>query len=263
MSVCEYTVAGNPDGPTLVFLHGWPDNTSLWRYQVEALGPQFRCVLITLPNYGEKPVQAGGFDFPVLVDMLVATVRQVQPNGKVGLVTHDWGAHLGYMLEKKHPELVEKMAALDVGGHIRPADVKTSLMVIGYQWSLVLAWWIGGVVPPLGALLSRGVGRVIGVPKRQRAALRSRVNYLYFYLWRAMLLPWKRGSLLGRCRPKCPVLFVYGERKPMMFHSDRWLQIVADSGGGSVGIPGAGHWLMETHSGQVNELLKDWFRDLL
>jgi pimeloyl-ACP methyl ester carboxylesterase len=262
MLLCEYTVEGNPDGPTLVFLHGWPDNASLWRHQVEALGPRFRCVRVTLPNFGKRPVQAGGFDFPELTDMLTATIRQVQPHGKVSLVTHDWGAHLGYLLEKKHPEMFGKMAALDVGGHIKPADIKTSLMIIGYQWSLIAAWWVGGLLPPLGALLSRGVGRVIGVPKRQRDAQRSRFNYPYFYLWRAMLLPWKRASLLGRYRPKCPVLFLYGERKPMMFHSDKWLQIVADSGGGSVGVPGAGHWLMETHAGPVNEWLEDWFRDL-
>lgn len=235
----------------------------MWRKQVEALRENFRCVLVTLPNFGEKAVKAGGYDFPELVKMAAATIRQVQPRGKVSLITHDWGAYLGYLLEKKHPEMFFKMAALDVGGHIKPTDLKSSLMIMGYQWTLIGAWLIGGLVPPLGNLLSKGVGRVIGVPKRQRARQRSRFNYLYFYLWRAMLLPWKRANLLGRYRPTCPVFFLYGERKPMMFHSAKWLQIVADSGGGSLGIPGAGHWLMETHADEVNGLLEEWFRDLL
>lgn len=219
-------------------------------------------MLLTLPNFGDKPVNVGGYDFPAMVEMAAATIRLVQPEGKVSLVTHDWGAHLGYLLEKKHPEMFAKMAALDVGGHIKPEGLKSALMIIGYQWALIVAWLAGGLVPPLGALISKGVGRVIGVPKRQRALLRSRFNYPYFYLWRAMLLPWKRANLLGRYRPKCPVFFLFGERKPMMFHSEKWLQIVADSGGGSVGIPGAGHWLMETNATEVNEMLLDWFRDL-
>jgi pimeloyl-ACP methyl ester carboxylesterase len=103
---------------------------------------------------------------------------------------------------------------------------------------------------------------VIGVPSRQRAALRSRYGYPYFYLWRNLLLPWKRAHLLGRYRPECPVLFLFGERKPVMFHSTRWLEIVADSGGYAEGIPGAGHWFMETHAETVNEKISDWFREL-
>lgn len=260
-TACNYTIEGKSDGPTLVFIHGWPDNASLWRHQVEALGRDYRCVLITLPNYGEESVKAGGFDFPELVRRLAATIREVQPEGSVGLVTHDWGAYLGYCLEKTHPELISKMAALDIGGHLEPANIKATLMIMSYQWSLVACWLVGGVVPPLGKLMTQGVAKVIRVPSRQRAKIRSRYNYSYFYLWRGMLLPWKRTSLLGRYRPQCPVLYLFGKRKPLMFHSPRWLEIVADSGGRSEGIDGAGHWLMETHSETVNDQLAKWFRD--
>ena len=259
---CDYTIEGNSDGPALVFIHGWPDNASLWRHQVEALCRDFRCVLITLPNFGEESVKAGGFDFPELVARLAATIRQVQPAGRVGLVTHDWGAYLGYFLEKTHPELISKMAALDIGGHLQPAGIKESLMIMAYQWSLVACWLVGGVVPPLGKVMTQGVAKVIRVPSRQRAAIRSRYNYSYFYLWRGMFLPWKRPSLLGRYRPQCPVLYLFGKRKPLMFHSPRWLEIVDKSGGHSEGIDGAGHWLMETHADVINEKLDDWFGDL-
>lgn len=257
---CEYTISGNPDGPTLFFIHGWPDNASLWRQQVEALGGDFRCVLVTLPNFGEKPVKAGGFDFPRLVERLAATIEQVQPAGKVGLVTHDWGAYLGYMLEKTHPERISKMAAMDIGGHLKPENIKTSLMIMGYQWSLIACWLVGGLIPPLGAWMSRGVAKVIRVPAPQRTRLRSRFNYSYFYLWRNMILPWKRGNLLGRYRPQCPVLYLFGAKKPLMFHSAKWLEIVAESGGQSKGIEGAGHWLMETHADETNKYLADWFK---
>ena len=261
-TVCEYTIEGNPDGPTLVFIHGWPDNASLWRKQVEALSGNFRCVLVTLPNFGAEAVKAGGFDFPALVEMLAITIREVQPDGKVSLVTHDWGAYIGYLLEKTHPGLFAKMTALEVGGHLEPSGLKSSLMIIAYQWSLVICWLVGGLIPPLGALMSRGVARVIRVPARQRAQIRSCYNYPYFYLWQGMLLPWKRARLLGRYRPNCPVLYLFGKRKPLMFHSQKWLQIVADSGGYAEGIAGAGHWLMETHAEAVNEKIGDWFRDL-
>ena len=257
---CEYVIEGKPDGPTLVFIHGWPDNASLWRKQVAALGGEFRCVLLTLPNFGERSVKAGGFDFPELVARLTATLREVQPEGRVGLVTHDWGAYLGYLLEQAHPGRIERLAALDIGGHLQPGGLKEALMIVGYQWALVFCWLVGGLIPPLGNWLSQGVAKVIRVPSRQRANLRSRYNYPYFYLWRNTFLPWWRNRLLQRYRPRCPVLFLWGERKPMMFHSNKWLQIVADSGGRAEGIPGAGHWFMETHPEIVNAKLAEWFR---
>lgn len=257
--IMEHSIAGNPDGPTLVFIHGWPDDASLWRAQVEALAPGFRCVLLTLPNFGQTAEKAGGFDFPELLERVAATIREVHPGGPVGLVTHDWGAYIGYLLEQAHPELVESMAALDIGGHLQPADLKTRLMMVAYQWALVGCWWVGGLLPPLGDALTRGVAKIVRVPTRQRATIRSRYNYPYFYLWRGMLLPWHRHKMLGRYRPRCPVLYLYGERKPLMFHSERWLEIVTETGGRARGVEGAGHWLMETHAGQVNAELQDWF----
>jgi pimeloyl-ACP methyl ester carboxylesterase len=259
--LCEYRIEGCADGPTLVFIHGWPDNATLWRKQVEALGDRFRCVLVTLPNFGAQAEKPGGFDFPVLAERLAATVRTVQPDGRVGLVTHDWGAYLGYLLEQRHPELFSAMAALDVGGHLQPMSLKSSLMILGYQWSLIACWLLGGLLPPVGALMTKAVARVIGVPARQRAGLRSRFNYPYFYFWRSLLLRRYRASQLRGYRPRCRVLYLWGERKPGQFHSDRWLQIVRASGGRAEGIAGAGHWLMETHAETVNRQLLEWYGD--
>lgn len=257
MRTCEYQIEGNPDGPTVVFIHGWPDDARLWHAQVPALGSDFRCVLVTLPNFGRRAMKIGGFDFPELVEMLANTVRAVQPEGRVHLVTHDWGTYMGYSLEKAHPELVERMVALDVGGHIGRPPAKAAAMLAAYQWALIAAWIVGGVVPPLGNALSRIVGAVVRVPKERRRAIRSRFNYSYFYLWRAMLLPWKRASLLGRYRPQCPLLYLYGRRKPLMFHSPKWLRIVEESGGRWEELD-AGHWLMESRPDEVNERIRDW-----
>jgi len=250
---------GRPDHPLLFFIHGWPDNATLWRKQFAALSEQFYCVAVTLPNFGPKPEQSGGYDFPKLVAGLAVTIRKYQQhNAPVMLVTHDWGAYLGYLLERTHPELIVRMVALDIGGHAKPGSIKDTLFIIGYQWTLILCWLIGGILPPLGNFLSRALARLIGVPRRQKAELQSRFNYSYFYFWRGMLLPRWKSSLLGYYRPGCPVLYLYGQAKPVMFHSDRWLKMVEESGGRCKGIAGAGHWFMETHPDVVNQSIADW-----
>lgn len=260
MRTCKYSIEGNPDGHVVVFIHGWPDDATLWNRQVPALRDEYRCVLVTLPNFGKSVARRGGYDFPHLVELLSNTIREVHPAGRVNLVTHDWGAYIGYMLEKTHPELFEKMVALDVGGHIGRPDLRSALMIAAYQWALIAGWMVGGLLPPLGDLLSRAVGTAVKVPRNRRARIRSRFNYSYFYLWRGMLLPWRRDSILGRYRPRCPVLYLFGERKPVMFHSKKWLQIVADTGGRAEGLKTAGHWLMETHPDVVNERIFDWLQ---
>ena len=70
MQICEYTIEGRSDGPVVVFIHGWPDDASLWRKQVEELAEDYCCLLVTLPNFGAEAVRAGGFDFPELIEML-------------------------------------------------------------------------------------------------------------------------------------------------------------------------------------------------
>lgn len=259
MAPFEVQIAGDPDLPMLFFIHGWPDNASLWRKQLAALSGQFYCVAVTLPNFGADHDQSGGYDFPQLVAGLAATLQMHRPNSKaVNLVTHDWGAYLGYLLQREHPDLVARMVALDVGGHAKPATIKASLFMVSYQWTLVFCWLVGGLLPPLGNVMSRWLGRLIRVPRRQQGELRSRCNYPYFYFWRGMFLSRWRSSLLGYYKPTCPVLYLYGKRKPVMFHSERWLKIVAESGGRSEGIDGAGHWFMETHPDIVNQAIIDW-----
>ena len=107
--------AGDPAAPMLFFMHGWPDDASLWRNQFAALSEQFYCVAVTMPNFGDGRVKAGGYDFPQLVEGLAATLRHHQRNGQpVTLVTHDWGAYLGYMLQRAYPQLVRRMVDAEV-----------------------------------------------------------------------------------------------------------------------------------------------------
>ena len=54
------------------------------------------------------------------------------------------------------------------------------------------------------------------------------------------------------------MLFLWGRKKPVRFHSDSWLEIVEQTGGRTEGIEGAGHWLMESHPERVNLAIRDW-----
>jgi pimeloyl-ACP methyl ester carboxylesterase len=47
--------------------------------------------------------------------MLVDVINKHSPGKKVTIVSHDWGAALSYLLVDKHPELIKRMATIDIG----------------------------------------------------------------------------------------------------------------------------------------------------
>jgi pimeloyl-ACP methyl ester carboxylesterase len=55
-----------------------------------------------------------------------------------------------------------------------------------------------------------------------------------------------------------PLLFVYGERKPFMFHSAQWLEKVAAKPGSAVqGLP-CGHWVMVSKPEAFHARVRQW-----
>jgi pimeloyl-ACP methyl ester carboxylesterase len=236
----EHTTYGEA-GPWVVLLHGWPDDARLWAPLIPPLlQAGYRCLAVTLPAFPTSALGRGA-DFPELVARLHATVR-ARTEAPVVVLGHDWGAYLAYLFERAHPEQVERMITLDVGGHFSPEGVRHALFLVGYQGWLIAAWAWGEVLPPLGDRMTRLLARLARAPRPDEVS--ARANYPYAYLWRALILPGHAQSLTRRYRPRRPLLYLYGRQKPFPFHSRAWLDLVAAGEGSEVvGVDRAGHWL--------------------
>ncbi|MBV9515557.1 MAG: SDR family oxidoreductase, partial [Mycobacteriaceae bacterium] len=85
---------GNPDGPTVVMVHGWPDSHALWDGVVPLLADRFR--VITYDNRGvgpsSSPKQYTEYTVERLADDVAAVIDEVSPNRPVHLLAHDWGS---------------------------------------------------------------------------------------------------------------------------------------------------------------------------
>jgi pimeloyl-ACP methyl ester carboxylesterase len=86
--------AGNPDGPVIVAVHGYPDNHSLWDGVVAELGDDFRVVAYDVRGAGasDKPTGRAAYRIERLGDDLAAVLDAVSPDAPVHLVAHDWGS---------------------------------------------------------------------------------------------------------------------------------------------------------------------------
>lgn len=85
---------GNPEQPTIVLLHGFPDTHAMWGYVVTLLEPDFHVVTYDVRGAGASlaPPSRGGYAMACLLDDLVAVLDAVCPDGVAHLVGHDWGA---------------------------------------------------------------------------------------------------------------------------------------------------------------------------
>lgn len=88
------TVDGRSDGPTVVLVHGYPDNSSMWDGVAAGLTAEHRVVTYDVRGAGrsDKPSGRASYRLDQLADDLRAVVDEVQPTGKVHLLAHDWGS---------------------------------------------------------------------------------------------------------------------------------------------------------------------------
>jgi NAD(P)-dependent dehydrogenase (short-subunit alcohol dehydrogenase family)/pimeloyl-ACP methyl ester carboxylesterase len=92
---------GDPDRPTVVLVHGYPDSKEVWSEVAARLaGPhRFHVVLYDVRGHGgstaPRPLR-GGFTLERLTDDFLAVADAVSPGRPVHLVGHDWGSVQGW-----------------------------------------------------------------------------------------------------------------------------------------------------------------------
>ena len=168
------------DGPQLLFfVHGWPDDGSLWddvvAHYLQAGG--YRCARVTMPLYGKSdwatPLVSRwpslGFGIDGIADLLHEAVASAMMAGDDGegeaapkpiLIAHDWGSVYGFWLIAKYPELCGRLVTLDIGyldagvlGRVAEGSI-SNVHFFGkaYQY-YIIALWLLQLVPVLGHLI--------------------------------------------------------------------------------------------------------------
>ncbi|GAA2427889.1 hypothetical protein GCM10010421_14320 [Streptomyces glaucus] len=86
---------GDPDRPTVVLVHGYPDSKEVWSQVATRLAGRFHVVLYDVRGHGRstapRPLR-GGFTLEKLTDDFLAVADAVSPDRPVHLVGHDWGS---------------------------------------------------------------------------------------------------------------------------------------------------------------------------
>ncbi|MFI6977680.1 haloalkane dehalogenase [Embleya sp. NPDC050154] len=110
---------GNADDPNtgpgpVVFLHGNPTSSYLWRNVIPHLADRRRCLAPDLIGMGASDAAPdGAYRYADHGRRLDAWFDAVLPAGPVTLVLHDWGSALGFDWARRHADRVRAIAYME------------------------------------------------------------------------------------------------------------------------------------------------------
>ena len=119
-----YVELGDPAGDPIVFLHGNPTSSYLWRNVMPHLATQGRCIAPDLIGMGDSDkldnVGPDSYRFVEHRDYLDGFFEALGINQNVTLVIHDWGSALGFDWANRHRDAMKAIAYME--GIVRPVN---------------------------------------------------------------------------------------------------------------------------------------------
>jgi pimeloyl-ACP methyl ester carboxylesterase len=241
-------------GPLVVLLHGFPEDRRAWRHQIPALARAgFRVVAPDLRGYGDSPKPRGVDSYKV--QEIAGDVAELieSHGGNCFLVGHDWGAVIAWFVTMMRPDLVRKLAILNVP---HPAAFSRELRRSRSQ-RLRAAYQLFFQLPVLPELTWRLFG---GMVMRRMTGRR--------YTWPGPLRPMfhyyralrrTRGQLRKLiARIEVPVLMIWGEEQSIFVEEtlhdlDGWIADLHIER-----IAHARHFVQHDAPERVNQLLVEF-----
>jgi haloalkane dehalogenase len=251
------------DGAPVVFLHGEPTWSYLWRKVIPPVRDAgHRCVAPDLVGFGrsDKPVDPSWYTYDRHTELIASLLEDLDLRDAT-LVVHDWGGPIGLRVAVEHADRVSRLVAMDTA-------VFTGHQPMTEAWHRFADFVARSEDLPIGFLVRRGCARDPGdevvaayeAPFPERAAKTAAKVFPELI----PLSPEAPGAEAGRrtfgalSEDRRPVLLLWGEQ-------DRPLPVaVGEALAQALGWPGprriagAGHYLQEDAGGEVGALIAEW-----
>ena len=271
-------------GPLVVLLHGFPEYWYSWRHQIPALAEAgFRVVAPDMRGYNlsDKPRGLESYSGEALAGDVRALIHTLGEEC-ARVVGHDWGAQVAWETAMRHPEVVERLAILNVPHPARFLEGLRTLRQLRRSWYMFFfqlpavpeaafrrndfAWprklFRKDPVRP-DAFSEEDIERFVDAWS-QPGAVRAMIDY-YRAAFRspaAVSAVLGRGDGLPGLSPvEAPTLVIWGEQDTALGSElaepdRRWVPNLV----GVERLPDSSHWVQNDAPERVTELLVDFLR---
>jgi haloalkane dehalogenase len=105
------------DGPPVVFFHGEPTWSYLWRRVIPPVRDAgYRCIAPDYAGFGrsDKPTDLDWYSYDRHTELMGALLEELDLRDAT-VVVHDWGGPIGLRLAAEHPDRIARMVVMETG----------------------------------------------------------------------------------------------------------------------------------------------------
>ena len=118
----HYRIEGNPEGRTLLLVHGFSASLHTWEPWVAQLGKTYRIVSLDLPGHGLTRTPPGFAPTNETFADVVELAAQKLGLGKVIYAGNSMGGGVGWQLALRHPARLDGLVLVDAAGWPDPRE---------------------------------------------------------------------------------------------------------------------------------------------
>ena len=262
----HYLAAGDTGSPVLL-LHGYAQNSHMWRPLMAELCKTHRLIAPDLRGFGDTTKADSGYDKKTMAQDVHALTQKLAI-GKAGVVGHDIGLMVAYAYAAQYPQDVERIALMDA--FIPGVGDTTNLFLLKDLWHF---HFYGPT--PLALVQGReriyfehfwndfaadGTKSVSEADRRfyaekyaQPGAMKAGME-----VFRNFDQDAKDNAEFSKTRLTMPMLVLGGEKSGGDFLVSQGRMVATNVEG--VIVTGSGHWLIDEAPGQVIPRLVAFFR---
>jgi haloalkane dehalogenase len=111
-STMAYREAGDPEAPVVLFLHGNPTSSYIWRNIIPLVAPVAHCIAPDLIGFGQSGKPDIEYRFADHVRYLDAFLANAGISSAF-VVAQDWGTALAFHLAARRPEFIRGLAFME------------------------------------------------------------------------------------------------------------------------------------------------------
>jgi pimeloyl-ACP methyl ester carboxylesterase len=251
-------LAGPPDAPPIMLVHGWPQHWWEWHHLIPTLAEGHRVIAPDLRGFGWSEAPPGGYEKEQLASDLLALLDALNVE-RVTWIGHDWGAWTGMLAALKAPERINRALILSVP-HLWLPPHPRQLALLGYQGPIslpVIGPWAAERMVPRILQAGRGDDRLASADVAlfaENTPPRVTVAMYRTFLTREVV-PIARGRY-ATAKLEVPTTLMYGERDRVT----RGLRPGPVAGQPELRVEqveGVAHWIPE----QRPQVVLDWLRN--
>jgi len=121
----RYHPVEKSDAPTVLFLHGWGCDGSIFQAFVSDMNNHAAVLTVDFPGHGQSDEPSVPWGVPEYAEQIRKLLNELNI-GRVSIVAHSFGGRVAIWLSSHYPELVEKMVITGGAGIRKPDSAKPS-----------------------------------------------------------------------------------------------------------------------------------------